>query len=388
MSAHRDSLEARLAFRTRLLDHIAVRDAAGRDGGRRAGRPRRVEGHGPGLAPGDVDGWTEALAELLDDDRAHAAASAAVTAAQEELSWSTGRGAARGADRTGRLVASPALVGDWSPPPRGGDTGALVARATRSPRDGHGRFASGFRRPPRVRVNAVATDERPVPVHGGGYDLKDTSYFAMARDDYVAALPDNPEASILEIGCSNGATGALALAQGKCRRYCGVELFPEPAAAARERLTEVVEGDVEQLELPWPAAVVRRPDPQRGARASARSMGRPRARAAAAPARRARVREHAERRSPRDHRHAAQGPVGASELRPARRDAPPLVLAVESPAGVRGSRLRGRFGRTARSARARAARSSIACCVDVFVTSGTGRSTCAPTCRRRGIAAP
>ena len=40
---------------------------------------------------------------------------------------------------------------------------------------------------------------------------------------------------------------------GKCRRYCGVELFPEPAAAARERLTEVVEGDVEQVELPWPA---------------------------------------------------------------------------------------------------------------------------------------
>jgi 2-polyprenyl-3-methyl-5-hydroxy-6-metoxy-1,4-benzoquinol methylase len=31
-----------------------------------------------------------------------------------------------------------------------------------------------------------------------------------------------------------------------------VELFPEPAATARERLTEVVEGDVEQLELPWP----------------------------------------------------------------------------------------------------------------------------------------
>ena len=75
----------------------------------------------------------------------------------------------------------------------------------------------------------------------------------MARDDYVAALPESAEASILEIGCSNGATGALALARGKCRRYCGVELFPEPAAAARERLTEVVEGDVEQLELPWPA---------------------------------------------------------------------------------------------------------------------------------------
>ena len=94
--------------------------------------------------------------------------------------------------------------------------------------------------------------ERPVPVSGGGYDLKEASYFAMAREDYVDALPHAPESSVLEIGCSGGATGALALARGKCRRYCGVELFPEPAAAARERLTEVVEGDVEQVELPWP----------------------------------------------------------------------------------------------------------------------------------------
>lgn len=94
----------------------------------------------------------------------------------------------------------------------------------------------------------------PRPASGAGYDLKDASYFAMARDDYVAALPDDPSASILEIGCSNGATGALALARGKCARYCGVELFPEPAAAARDRLTEVVEGDVEALELPWPPA--------------------------------------------------------------------------------------------------------------------------------------
>ena len=98
----------------------------------------------------------------------------------------------------------------------------------------------------------MAREERPVAVPGGGYDLKDDSYFAMARDDYVAELPDNAEAAVLEIGCSSGATGALALAHGKCGRYCGVELFPEPAAVARERLTEVVEGDVEELELPWP----------------------------------------------------------------------------------------------------------------------------------------
>jgi 2-polyprenyl-3-methyl-5-hydroxy-6-metoxy-1,4-benzoquinol methylase len=101
-------------------------------------------------------------------------------------------------------------------------------------------------------VDAVASANGPKTVRGGGYDLKDTSYFAMAREDYVAALPDSEEASILEVGCSNGATGALALEQRKCVRYCGVELFEGPAAAARARLTEVVQGDVEEIELPWP----------------------------------------------------------------------------------------------------------------------------------------
>ena len=118
VSAHRDSLEARLAFRTRLLDHIAC------------GTPLVVtEGDvladlvesrvlGRVVAAGDVEGWTEALAELLDDDRAHAAASSAVTAAQAELSWTRAGEPLGGADRTRRLIASPALVGDWSPPSR------------------------------------------------------------------------------------------------------------------------------------------------------------------------------------------------------------------------------------------------------------------------------
>jgi SAM-dependent methyltransferase len=98
----------------------------------------------------------------------------------------------------------------------------------------------------------VSSDVRPVQVRRGGYDLKEASYFGMAREDYVAALPDDPEASILEIGCSNGETGALALAEGKCGRYCGVELLPAAAATARERLTEVVQGDIEEIALPWP----------------------------------------------------------------------------------------------------------------------------------------
>lgn len=83
-----------------------------------------------------------------------------------------------------------------------------------------------------------------------GYATKDESYFSQARADYVDSLARGVEA-VLEIGCADGATGALALARGKCKRYCAVELLPDAAAAARERLTEVVVGDIEELELPW-----------------------------------------------------------------------------------------------------------------------------------------
>jgi len=90
-------------------------------------------------------------------------------------------------------------------------------------------------------------------VHGGveAYILKAPMYFDGARYDYVGALPVNPEAKILEIGCSNGATGALALSRGKCGVYCGVEISDRAAEIARQRITSVVQGDIEKIDLPW-----------------------------------------------------------------------------------------------------------------------------------------
>jgi glycosyltransferase involved in cell wall biosynthesis len=88
VSAHRDSFEARLAFRTRLLDHIAGGTPLVVTQGDVLGDLVQSRGMGRALAPGDVDGWTIALAELLDDDRAYAAARTAVKAAQADLSWS------------------------------------------------------------------------------------------------------------------------------------------------------------------------------------------------------------------------------------------------------------------------------------------------------------
>jgi 2-polyprenyl-3-methyl-5-hydroxy-6-metoxy-1,4-benzoquinol methylase len=85
----------------------------------------------------------------------------------------------------------------------------------------------------------------------GAYSAKGQAYFAGARRDYVSELPANRDARILEIGCGEGETGGLALCEGKCGSYCGVEMCQAAADVARTRLTEVVVGDIERLEPPW-----------------------------------------------------------------------------------------------------------------------------------------
>lgn len=93
---------------------------------------------------------------------------------------------------------------------------------------------------------------RPI-AHAGlaAYSAKASTYFANARADFVADLPPNPVARILEVGCGEGATGALALAQGRCVAYYGVELCQRAAERAKDRITEVVVGNVEDHELQW-----------------------------------------------------------------------------------------------------------------------------------------
>ncbi|MGQ0457105.1 MAG: class I SAM-dependent methyltransferase [Hyphomicrobium sp.] len=86
------------------------------------------------------------------------------------------------------------------------------------------------------------------------YAAKPASYYANARIDFVDRLPVDPTAAILEIGCGNGATGALAIREGRCGRYVGVELMEPVAEDARGVLSEVIVGDVEKLDLDWPPA--------------------------------------------------------------------------------------------------------------------------------------
>lgn len=86
------------------------------------------------------------------------------------------------------------------------------------------------------------------------YAVKPASYFSNARADFVDRLPRDGAAEILEIGCGNGATGALALSEGCCGRYVGVELLERAANEAREVLSDVITGNVETLEFDWQPA--------------------------------------------------------------------------------------------------------------------------------------
>jgi len=83
------------------------------------------------------------------------------------------------------------------------------------------------------------------------YAEKDEEYFEGARKDFIDVLPVNINAKILEIGCSNGNTGALALSKKKCGTYVGVELFETAAKNAQNKLSKVIIGDVEKIELPF-----------------------------------------------------------------------------------------------------------------------------------------
>ena len=64
--------------------------------------------------------------------------------------------------------------------------------------------------------------------------------------------PDS-DAAILDLACGAGATGALALKNGKCGTYVGVEESGAAAGEARFAITDVLVGKLETVEIPYPA---------------------------------------------------------------------------------------------------------------------------------------
>jgi SAM-dependent methyltransferase len=84
-------------------------------------------------------------------------------------------------------------------------------------------------------------------------EQKSPSFFAAVRHDRIELLGGGRTAAVLELNCGNGATGALALRDGRCAAWVGVESAADAAAKARQVLTDVHAGDVETIDLPYPA---------------------------------------------------------------------------------------------------------------------------------------
>ena len=82
------------------------------------------------------------------------------------------------------------------------------------------------------------------------YSEKSSTYFHGERRDLIDRLSPDPDRSILEIGCGDGATGVYAKDTGRCGRYVGLELSPQAAEIAASRLDEVCVGNIEEMSLP------------------------------------------------------------------------------------------------------------------------------------------
>ena len=87
------------------------------------------------------------------------------------------------------------------------------------------------------------------------YSTKPGQYFSGARKLFVDELPPNSVARLLEIGCGNGDTSVYAKQSGKCGWTFGVELCEGPGKEAKNRLDDVIIGDIEQLNFPQSAGL-------------------------------------------------------------------------------------------------------------------------------------
>jgi 2-polyprenyl-3-methyl-5-hydroxy-6-metoxy-1,4-benzoquinol methylase len=99
-----------------------------------------------------------------------------------------------------------------------------------------------------LNVVAARPIRSKVDLHRTPLDaIKDRTYYEFARPEVLALIP-TPARSVLEIGCGAGRLGA-ALKQRQGAQVVGVELDPEAAALASQRLDLVITGDIEQERL-------------------------------------------------------------------------------------------------------------------------------------------
>jgi 2-polyprenyl-3-methyl-5-hydroxy-6-metoxy-1,4-benzoquinol methylase len=84
------------------------------------------------------------------------------------------------------------------------------------------------------------------------YENKNAQYFSFERIDIAPLLPRHC-GRVLELGCGDGATLDWLKRSGSATHATGIELCAGPAAIARGRADEVIEGDVD-------AAMAKLPD--------------------------------------------------------------------------------------------------------------------------------
>lgn len=81
------------------------------------------------------------------------------------------------------------------------------------------------------------------------YEVKSNDYFDNVRSEILSLLPRKIN-RLLEIGCGSGNTLKYIKDNYQCDWACGVELVHEAAEIARSKVDLVIEGDIENIDLP------------------------------------------------------------------------------------------------------------------------------------------
>lgn len=87
------------------------------------------------------------------------------------------------------------------------------------------------------------------------YETKEEQYFRNVRSEIFPLLPATLD-RVLEIGCGEGYTLEHLRRIGRCRWTCGIELVPDAARLARQRVDQVYQGNIEQMDLPLPPSSI------------------------------------------------------------------------------------------------------------------------------------
>ena len=81
------------------------------------------------------------------------------------------------------------------------------------------------------------------------YQQKKQGYYEEYRKDILPLLPRH-SGRVLEVGCGTGNTLVYLKDNDYCDWSCGIELFPEAAIIAKDRVDLFFQGNIETLDIP------------------------------------------------------------------------------------------------------------------------------------------